>query len=147
MLKRSKSFTKYAQTYQDIRSISGVSTNAFGPQSWIFLNQLINELNGSLTDAAGTQKFGTAPIDVRLVISNPSISDKFAGSLKNVIDLILYIWYVISASTDKPYSVDATKNIINHLLDLINSANLDGSKLSSHKIKLTGILNNWLAIL
>lgn len=136
------------ETHQDIRVIPGANTQAFGPQSWVYINQLMNELNKDLNMLAGTQKAGNQEVNFQTVVKNPTIETRFSGAMKHLCQISAEIWkYVGNTSIDAPYSVEDAQGIIKSLNDKINTASFPEPDAQHIKPTLISILNNWKAIL
>jgi hypothetical protein len=140
-------FFKTAQQTEDVKSIQGVKVSLFGPQSWIYINQFMNELNAGLISLAGTQKLGEQTINFQTVVKNPTGQTRFTGGMKSLFDLSTRLWGIITANKTTVYSVDEAKGIVDNLLHALESAEFPEPSAQSIKPKLTSILNSWLAIL
>lgn len=140
---------KNAQLFQqDIKTLTGINTQIFGPQSWIFVNQFMNELNKDLNLFAGNSKIGGQDINFQTVVKNPTIITRFTGTMKSLCALSMKLWhFVIDPEQKTTYTVEESLDIINQLMNEITIANFPEPKAQHIKPTLINILNNWKAIL
>lgn len=140
-------FIKRAQTSrEDIRNLTGTNIQLFGPQSWNFINQIMNVLNQGLFDLGAKQKLGSQTLNFQAVIRNPSDTTKFSGGLRSLVLLSMRLWQAVSAKRNV-YSVPETQQIANNLLQQLTSLDFPEPQAGRIKSDLTIALNNWLAIL
>lgn len=137
---------------QDIRTLQGVNSNLFGPQSWIYVNQFMNELNIGLYKLAGNQKLGNQKlgnqsVNFQSVVRNPTAITRFTGGLKNLFQLSLTLWNMVTNQRNNIYSIDEAKILVNKLSTALNSADFPEPNSQPIKNKLFTILNNWSSIL
>lgn len=140
-------FAQQENLKQDVRRLQGVNTVLFGPKSWDFINQLVNEINNALVQLSGEQKIANRTVNFQTVVTNPTASTRFTGGFKNLFNLSLALWITITANRDTVYSIIEAKQFANSLLTQINSADFPEPQAMAVKAKLLAILNNWLAIL
>ena len=132
---------------QDIKTLSGVKTNIFGPQSWLFINQYMNELNSGLFELGQGQKLGNQTINFQTVVKNPTGITRFTGGLKALFKLSIKLWGIVTTDKPEPYTVDDSKNIIAELINDMNSSDFPEPEAQDIKPQLINILNKWSAIL
>lgn len=132
---------------EDIKSLPGVQVHLFGPQSWMFVNQFMNTLNGALYNMGQGQKLGEQTINFQTVVKNPSGETRFTGGLKGLFQLATRLWNIVTVARNTVYSVVEAQNIINQLMALTDALEIEEAVNQSIKPKLVNILNNWSAIL
>lgn len=131
---------------QDVRRLQGVNPNLFGQQSWEFINQLINEINASLYSTSRGRELNNQTLNFQTVIRNKSTTTKFTGSIKNLFELSISIWEIISA-TRQPYSIEETISIIDSWIGDINSFSFPEEDTQNIKPTLVSILTSWKNLL
>ena len=131
---------------QDIRRLQGVNAKLFGPRSWEFVNELMNEINSGLAELGEAQKLGNQTLNFQAVTRNPTASTRYSGSLKHLFGLSLSLWNVVTAERDI-YSVPVAQKIASSLRDEVNSKDFSEPGASEIKTRMINILNNWLSIL
>lgn len=139
--------SKNSQTQQDVRRLQEVNINILGPQSWNYVNQIVNLLNEAIYKLGLKYKIGTQALNFQVVVKNPSMATKFTGSLKNLFDLSQMIWKFITKQQENVYNIIEVKNTINIILNSLSSKEFPEPEMQSIKSELTTSLNNWLSIL
>jgi hypothetical protein len=132
---------------QDIRRLQGVKTHLFGPKSWDFINQFMNQINIGLSQLADSQKLGNQTINFQSVIRNPSAATRFSGGLKHLFNLSMKLWTVVVNARSEIYTVQEARNIIEDLLNNINESDFNESEGVRIKSQLINILNTWMSLL
>ena len=146
LLRRTSSlFKKYGKQPVDIRTIPGVKSNLFGPQSLEYINKLTTILNTGLTTLSTVS--GSKPIDFKSVALISSLGPGYAGSLAALIQFSRILLSYATAKSTQPYTVDQAKAMEDALSKKIaNSAFTEAAGITI-KDNLISILNQWKAIL
>lgn len=126
---------------QDVRTLAGAQSNLFGPQSWQFVNQLVNILNSHLFDLSHHN------LNYQQVVRNPSTITGYTGGLKSLLTISLQLWQYLIVHRPNPYSTEDALQIIDDIKNIINSSQFPEPQASTIKPDLTVVLNNWSAIL
>lgn len=139
--------TQSAPSHEDIKTLAGVDIKLFGPRSWQYINKFMNELNIGLFTLGGGQKLGNQSLNFQAVVKNPSAATRYIGGLKSLFKISTRLWEIVSVSRSQPYTMDDSLNIINNLMNEINSSNFPETAAQEIKPKLITILNQWKSIL
>ena len=138
---------KNAQQQEDIRNLPNVKINLFGSQTWNLINSFMNSLNVGLITLGKGQNLAGSPINFQTIVKNPSQVGIFSGSLKNLAQLSLKLWDIVTKNQNQPYTLDQAKIMANDFQNTLNSMSFIEPGALDIKTKINNALTTWSASL
>ncbi len=141
------SILRRAQALENIQSLPGVKSSLFGAQTWGSINNFMNALNDGIIELGAGRDMSGKPLNFQTIVNNKSQVGTLTGSLKNLADLSIKLWNIVTGNRTQTYTIDEARAMADDFQNTLNSMSFVETNAAAIKTKISNSINNWKAAL